>query len=807
MNKKKLLTYALSMSIPVLIFFICATINGFVPMGEELLNSYDSFTQYPGMLLEYARLLRNGNIFYSWGAGLGFNFFGTLAYYAMSPLNLLSLFATPSNFHIFFAIMTFLRFALLGGAMCFYLEKKDVKPLYVVLFSTLYALMGYTSTYYYNFIWIDSVIMLPLVIHGLDKLIEGKSPKFYIIALSITIIINYYIGYMICVFSLIWFLYKLVNAKEKKKLIKTFTISSILAGLIGAISIIPSFFALMTGKASLYDKVDYIGFSRNIFTFFYTLTTGAYQATDQMYGPALIYVGIISIVLTTLYFFNKKFDKREKIATLVIILFFYISFSFNLMNYAWQFFQKPIWWQSRFSFAFSFFLITIAYRTLSNIDKTDMKLKYRILACVLFIISIVIGAKFKWAVLTEVQIYTYIYLGLSTLIFIEMIFLIDKKNFLTMLIVFTLVEVSLNTFNSLKNNYRYKSYTDFAFVKEEVPKYIEKLNSENDSFYRMELMDDFTSDDGLYFGYNGINYFNSVRNISVIELMEKLGVKVYDKCHIELLEFDPVLMSILNIKYLYGEENAYFKKIDRRLYENPHPLALGFMGSSKVKNLALNDEDIYENRQELIKALSKIDDIIYKKISYEEFNIKISNQKTDFSYKFISDKNYLLIPVFDGSIEIDGIKKTLDKKYIEIEKDSEVEITYEIMSEFDEGDVYVMLMDIDNYERHMEALEKSTLKAQTNKDGHILKGTITSTGDYDYMFTTIEYEKGMTVTVDGKKIQPDIVLGTLIGFPLDKGTHEITIDYIPRGIILGSSLSLIGFLGTIFYLQSRKKAL
>ena len=320
-------------------------------------------------------------------------------------------------------------------------------------------------------------------------------------------------------------------------------------------------------------------------------------------------------------------------------------------------------------------------------------------------------------------------------------------------------------------------------------------------------MDDFTSDDGLYFGYNGINYFNSVRNISVIELMEKLGVKVYDKCHIELLEFDPVLMSILNIKYLYGEENAYFKKIDRRLYENPHPLALGFMGSSKVKNLALNDEDIYENRQELIKALSKIDDIIYKKISYEEFNIKISNQKTDFSYKFISDKNYLLIPVFDGSIEIDGIKKTLDKKYIEIEKDSEVEITYEIMSEFDEGDVYVMLMDIDNYERHMEALEKSTLKAQTNKDGHILKGTITSTGDYDYMFTTIEYEKGMTVTVDGKKIQPDIVLGTLIGFPLDKGTHEITIDYIPRGIILGSSLSLIGFLGTIFYLQSRKKAL
>lgn len=807
MKKKRVLVYLLSMMIPVAIFFTCALINGYVPFGEEMLNSYDSFTQYSGMLLEYARLIRSGNIFYSWGAGLGFNFLGSIFYYGMSPLNLFSLLASPANYHLFIAFMTFLRFALLGGSMCFYLEHKNIKNPHIVLFSTLYALMGYTCTYYYNYIWIDSVIMLPLVIHGLDRLLDGKSPLFYIASLAFTIVINYYIGYMVCIFSLIWFLYNLINVKDKKKIIKTFFTSSLLAGAVGAIAICPSFFALLTGKASLYDKVDYFGVSRNIMTFFYTMTSGSYQRTDQSYGPALIYISLFCVALIVMYFFNKKVSKKEKIVTFVVFLFFYLSFSVNLLNFAWQFFQKPIWWQSRFAFTYSFFAITIAYKSLSKIDGVEMKVKHRLLTCTLFTIAVLIGAKFKWAVLTEVQIYTYIYLALSIMIFVEMIFLLDKKNFLTMLILFTLVEVSLNTFNSLKNNYRYKSYKDFSYVKEEIPKYLKELNAKNENFYRLELMDDFTSDDGLYFGFNGINYFNSVRNISVIEFMESIGVQVYDRCHIELLEFDPVIMSLLNIKYLYGDRNDYFEKIDKRLFENRYPLSLGFMAEESIKDLVLSGEDTYENREILLKTLTGLEGDVYKRISYEDFESESKPQKTIFTYSFKSDRDYLVIPEFDGTVEIDGIAKSFDKKYIRIDKGSSVKITYEVYSEFEEGDIFATLFDIEAYERHMDDLSSSILKAKTNTEGHILKGTVTNKGMHDYLFTSIEYEKGMHVYLDGKEITPDIVLGALIGIPIEEGTHEIVIDYIPRGLISGSVISLLGIVGTIYYLQRRKKAL
>ena len=794
------------MLIPTAIFLIAAWVNGYVPFGSEMLNSYDSFTQYSGMLLEYSRLLRGGNIFYSWGAGLGFNFFSSLTYYGMSPLNLLSLFATPENYHIFIALMTYARFMLLGGTMCFYLSHKKIKPLYIVMFSTIYALMGYTSTYYYNYIWIDSIIMLPLIIHGLDELIKGKNPLFYIVTLTFTILINYYIGYMICIFCLIWFLYNVINIEDKKTIVKTFIMSSLLSGLMGMVVIIPSFFALMTGKAELYNTVNYFGISRNAFTFFYTLTAGAYQTTDQSYGPALIYVTIMTFTLVIFYFFNEKFTKKEKIATLTVIAFFYLSFSVNILNYAWQLFQKPIWWQSRFSFVFSFFLITIAVKTLMNIEHTRFKIKPRLLLFTFTVLAILVGAYFKWQVVTP-KTYTYIYLGLSILLLAEMFFLLDKKGFLAMLIIFTAVELSLNTYNSLKNNVRNKKYDDYLYVKEEVPKLIEKLNEEEDNFYRLEFMDDYTSDDGLYFGYNGLNYFNSVRNINVIDLIQNLGVTVYDKCHIKILEFDPVILSLLNIKYIYGQDLSYLKNRDNRLLENSYPLGLGFMAKSTIKNVELDKDEPAQNKDAIVKALTGLDYDLYQKIERDSFEMAKDESYTVFTYSFTSDKNYLLMPEFDGHLTIDGIERSMNDRYVVIEEGSEVTIEYRILSDFEESEVFLTLLDLDSYRLHMRALEKEIMHAQTNTEGNILKATVTSSGEYDYLFTSIEYERGMKVYLDDEEIEPDIILGALIGLPLEKGTHEIRITYIPRGLIPGAVVSITSLVASIIYLQRRKKVI
>jgi uncharacterized membrane protein YfhO len=141
---KRFKTHIISGLIPLIIFFICASINKYIPFWKELLNSYDSYTQYPGLLLEYARNIKSGYIFYSWNAGLGFNFLGTITYYCLSPLNLVSLLANPNNYPYIIAILTYLRFFLLGFTESIYLKHKKVNNLWTIILSTTYSLMGYT---------------------------------------------------------------------------------------------------------------------------------------------------------------------------------------------------------------------------------------------------------------------------------------------------------------------------------------------------------------------------------------------------------------------------------------------------------------------------------------------------------------------------------------------------------------------------------------------------------------------------------------------------------------------------------------
>ena len=817
MKNKKMYVYLLSGLIPLIIFFIAALLVGYLPLGKYLLNIYDSFVQYSGIVLEYKNMLLHGNIFYSWNAGLGFNFFGTMTYYLASPLNLLCIFTNTQNYPYFVSIMTYLRVFLLGISMCFYLDKRGTKKMYIILFSTIYALMGFTSTYYYNYLWIDSIIALPLVIHGLDKLIGGKSPKFYIFSLAITIILNYYIGYMICIFSLIYFIYRAVIEKVDKNIIKTFIISSILSGLMASIVIVPSFFALLTGKSSLYNKMKYAGITENAKVFFYTLTSGAYAWGDQSYGPAQVYTSILVLVLSIYYFFNKNFSKREKLATFMFLLFFYLSFSIKALNFAWQFFQQPIWWNSRFSFTFSFFMIITSIKTLESIDKTNFKISKKIIIFLIFTVLFILGKLMKTSYGGGDEIYTYIFLGFTILLFGEMMFLLDKKIFLPIIISFTFLDLSLNTFNSLKENNRGHSVLEYAELKKNLPNTIEKLNRENDNnFYRFEMLNYYTANDGMYFNYHGINYSNSARNNKVIEMLKLLGINNIDNVHVTMRRFDPVFLSLFNIKYIYGSV-PYFNSIDEGLSENPYPLSIAFATNSDIKNLSLSKNE-FKNKNNIVSSLIGENLTLYKKITSDKFITSENVIKEDnyfilkedvnngeVTYSFVSDNNYLLIPSELNAVIFKNDEQIpFNDVYIELKKGDNVSITYKIYRKTKNKEVYSYLLDLNEYENAMKKLSKDLMTARVYENGHILEGYI-DVENNDYLFTTIEYESGMKIYVDGKEVKPDVIMNALVGFQIDEGHHTIVIDYTPKGFILGVCISGISFMLSFIVYKPKKR--
>lgn len=780
----------------MIIFTIVTLICGFMPFGDTPLNPFDATHQYPAFNLEFMRSLLNGNVFYSWSAGLGFNLFGSASYYSFSPLNLLTIFASPQNYDLFIAIMTIFRFGLLGFTMSIYLSRTIEKPSHIVLFSTIYSLMGYASTYFYNHMWIDAIIMLPIVVYGLDDLIEGKSPLLYTISLTATIIVNYYIGYMICIFCLIWFIYKIVFIKEKKEIFKKFVICSTVGGLMSAVVIVPSFFALLKGKATLYKNgLDYLAFS-HLGEYTYMTSIGSYSAFSYLDGPALIYSSILVIALTIYYFFNPNVTKKEKLATLIVTIFFYLSFTFNLLNYAWQLFQKPIWWQSRFSFLFSFFAITIAARTLEIAPKVKIKSSKILAIWLIWSICIVIGDILKHGALEETITSTLFYLLLSSILFLTYLFLLNRKKSFYLLAIFVLVELSMNSFNALlciKNSANFRE--ESSHLKDDIPYTLEKIDDE--SFYRFDSTSSYTAMDGAFFDFYGIDYFNSARNMSVIDLFKKLGVGVESDCYVYLDTFDPVLYSLLNVKYIYGEGTDYYDLIGDGLYKNRYPLSIGFIGSSEISNLILGD-DPYKNREDIIKTLSNMDLDLYKVIDEEE----LTKDEGVYLYQFESNKKYLLIDPTNVVMTIDDIEYSY-KDHPVIESGSKVKLT--LAKDKHDDKVVIHLLDLNALESHLEKLSRYTLNAKSHVEGHILKGYIDIEED-GYLFTTIEYENGMKFFVDGTPIEPEIVLGTLVGFKLDAGSHVITVDYIPEGFVIGVLVSSVGLIIFIYIIEFKKNS-
>ena len=86
-----------------------------------------------------------------------------------------------------------------------------------------------------------------------------------------------------------------------------------------------------------------------------------------------------------------------------------------------------------------------------------------------------------------------------------------------------------------------------------------------------------------------------------------------------------------------------------------------------------------------------------------------------------------------------------------------------------------------------------------------IKGEITAEKD-GVMFTTISWEPGWTIKVDGEKVEPVKVCDALIGVELTAGTHEIEMTFFPEGLTIGIILTLCGIVTIIIIAVSSRKS-
>ena len=601
MKKKKILFITLSFIIPLLVYILVFFINGL--LANKTVASGDMFAQYYP-LFNYLKGIFNGtnSIFYSYSKGLGGTMFGTLFYYMSSPLNLLLLLIKTKNIIYFIPYLIILKLSLCGLTMYLYMRKKFKKDSFgLLIFSLCYSFMGYNLNYFANIMWIDVVIMTPLVIMGLDRIIEDKSPIQYIICLFISILSNFYISYMLCIFCVLYYAYNVILSKNTKT-IKKFIISSILAGLMCSFFLIPCILET-TNYMRTSAITDMNLFDYNFLNLFSKTYIGSLNLNNILnYSSMNIYCGIIILPLVYLYLTNKKINSKERKMTLIFIIIMIIPCFIEILNYIWHLFTIPSSYSFRYSFLLCFILIIIGYKSFEKLEITKQKIMpyitvYSIISF-LFIILTCFGKYYDFLN------YKLIWITMILLIIYFILLLKKKKELILVLI---LIENILNI-SIIFDRTEFLELDEYKNQYTIIQHLIEKYKNEN---YRIETTDYLTFNDSIIMEYNGISNFLSTTNKRTLNFLTNYENNTTKKNNLFMyINQSYILDSLLGIKYIItNDEFENYKLVEQikasnkeyNVYENPNSIGFGTIIKNECNNVNNEFNCLFDIKEELYK--------------------------------------------------------------------------------------------------------------------------------------------------------------------------------------------------------------
>lgn len=364
---KKVVLYLLAFLFPLVLLVGIFIYLKVYPFGENTYLPVDAFGQYVNFLQYFRNVfLEDGSIIYSLSKSIGGEMYGLFAYYLISPFNFITLFFQKGNMTFVFDIILILKVATSSLTFTYYLNRRKKADFTNLIFAIMYSFSAYVVTYGFNIMWLDAVILLPLVVAGIDDIVHSKKNILYIISLSLTLITNYYVGFMVCIFSLMYFIYKILigdleNKKEALTKIGIFIISSICAALIAGVILVPVFIGLQDGRADFSFSELSLDKNFNIENLMSKFATNSFDL-EEIKNSAMppVFCGILANVLTLSYFFNGKIKIREKILSLLLLILFIISFYIKGINLLWSMGNIPAWYIYRYTFCFSFMYIIFA---------------------------------------------------------------------------------------------------------------------------------------------------------------------------------------------------------------------------------------------------------------------------------------------------------------------------------------------------------------------------------------------------------------------------------------------------------------
>ena len=845
--------------LPFLGYIIVMIAAGHAPFGSSSILYSDMYHQYYPFFVEFRRVLRSGgSLQYNWSVGMGFDYLSMISYYLASPLNLLSVLVPEKWLLGYFSLMVPVKLGLAGLLFSIMLRRLfGGRGRYASLFSAFYGLCAWALGYQWNIMWLDTFALLPLVVLGEIYLLRDRKFLLYTLTLFLAVVINYYIGFFVCIFvAIVFFGYEICRWQGWKRFfadLGRMALFSLLGLLMTAFLEIPAYLGLQNTYSSVNKfptKFDLNIASEDTFL-------GLLDALRQVFGnlggqePTFkeglpnLYCGVLTGILAIQFLTTKKIRLREKLLSVLLLLFFALSFIIRQLDYIWHGFHFTNMIPYRFSFLFSFVMLVMAYRAFLAMDLVK---PWQILVSTVLFVGICALSDNRLELI-------YIAYNLGFAILYAALLLLhqekpqedpaeiqDPAAYLTATaranrsrkiwsaglacVMAAELACSLASFGA---GFGGTIITSYPRGTTDTKSLIETMKeNDNSLFYRTEFTASQTLNDGALNGVHGVSMFSSAANVNMTKFGAAMGMGAKPSYNRYLYEeTSPVASAFLNLKYQLDREGTpleskYWPIMSQSgnvtLQGNTAYLPLAFMTTQFITELKSDSATagtlVFQN--ELFAAATGLQEPVYTlvndlQVTSNGIDLTTSGGYCSYTSAAASDTvTYSFRVPHDGfvSFAISGSKKNdfnIYKNSVEVKTETIglpqifaagdfaagdlCQVTFEL-KDGDSGnlDVSAGVLNDAVFQQGLTLLRRSSLELTGWSDTKIT-GTVTAAAD-GVLYTSIPYDSNWTAYVDGQKAEITPICDALIGVPLQAGSHTITFRYDNAGYRLGLKISL-----------------
>lgn len=830
----------------------------FVKGTEDGLRQHLVALTYYGNFL---RTLLSGSVIqWDFNIGEGSDVFQTLSYYVIGdPFTLLAVLFPAKHMYVCYTLISLLKLYCAGLAFIFMCRRFKVESEAGILAAALsycfsaWAFIHSTRHLYF----INPMIYMPLIVVGIDRLLQEKKPVLFTVSVAVAGVSNLYFFYMIALLTAIYVLALLVcdYGKDYATVLKNLmavAVYAVVGTLMAMVMILPVLYFFFTDSRAGFHAFN-LFFPPEVYLklpiMFFAPEGSGYASWMGL--SAVVFMGVVSLFLA-------KGNRLLKTLIIISVIFFLFPFFGQMLN---GFFYPSHRWCWAF-ILLCCYILAKQWRTLVHLDSRAWLWAGSLVTLYFILFHLVYPKDYH-------RVITFVY---SLFFFVIWLFFRKTQSWGTrqsVLLFFALATIVLNA------NYRFYGC---GWLKTCYPPEKLKVLFDNEitsikelggsGFYRFSG-DNLTFNANMLNGLSSPQYYWSMTNRSISEYRRSLGRDDNLGYH-RYCDYDSrsILESLAGVKYYYTEDPGkvpygFESTSKKNIYKNSNSLPFGYTYGSYITRADFEKYPEIKKQQVLLGSIVLEADIVFPRkenfrfsdrnieykieagdgIAVEKNRFVVNREKASLKLKFHGEKDaetylylkgidfegkssyhryqysYYRIPVY--VVKQDGKRREFEyclpreAYYVDLhtfvlnlgyskEPLEEVTLIFDKKGIYSFDELAVVCQTLDGYPSKIENLKKDAW-TDVNFGTNRVSGTVDFSAD-KLLLISIPYAKGWSAFVDGRKTE--LLQGNIMNMALliEKGKHGIVLAYETPLLKTGFCISVITIISFSIFMLIKQRS-